>query len=124
MVYDVNIGQHSNGEFEIKGIENLVNEKDLVDFPSQSVDAHSKDPNPSSFKCNLDMTKMKQLQWQDTHIAETAIKSKSKKGDKTLNYLDKYGIGYREITMDQIFLMQLWCHKLCNPIFYMRAIMH
>ena len=84
MVCDVNIIQHSNKEFEIKGIKYLVNKKDLDDLPSQSVDACSKDPHPSPFKCNLDMTKVKQLQQQGVYLAEIAIKCKSKKWDETL----------------------------------------
>ena len=97
MVCDVNISQHSNSKFEIKGIKYLVNEKDLDDLPSQSVDAHSKDHNPSPFKFNLDMTNVKQLQQQDVHITEIATKCKSKKWDKTLYYSDEHGIVYRKI---------------------------
>ena len=59
MVCDINISQSSNRAFEIKGVIYLIDEKDLDDIPSESVDAHSKDPNPQPFKCNLDMTKVK-----------------------------------------------------------------
>ena len=56
-----NISQHPNGEFEIKGSEYLIDEKDLDDLPSQSVDAHLKNHSSSPFICNLCMTKVKQL---------------------------------------------------------------
>ena len=82
IVCDVYISQHSNREFEIKGIKYLIDEKELDDLPSQSTDTHSRDPNPSSFKCNLDITKVKQLQQQDTHITEIATKCKRKMWDK------------------------------------------
>ena len=44
------------------GIKYLITEKDLNDFPSQSVDMNSKDHSLLPFKFNLDMTKVKQLQ--------------------------------------------------------------
>ena len=46
MICDINISQHPNREFETKGIKYLINEKDLNDLPSESVDAHSKDQIP------------------------------------------------------------------------------
>ena len=55
IVCGVHISQHSNREFEIKCIKYIIDEKDLDDFPSHGTDAHSSDPNPSLFKCNLDM---------------------------------------------------------------------
>ena len=54
-ICDFDINQHSSKELEIKGIKYLIDEKHLDNFPSQSTDAHSRDPNPSSFKGNLDM---------------------------------------------------------------------
>ena len=95
MVCDVNISQHFYKEFEIKGIKYLVNEKDLDDLPSQSIDVHSKDHDPSSFKCNIDMTKVKQLQQQDTHTTEIATKCKSKKWNKPHYYWTNMGL-YKE----------------------------
>ena len=53
MVYDINISQQPNREFEIKGIEYLIYGKYLDDLPSQSVDAHPKDPNPSPSNVTL-----------------------------------------------------------------------
>ena len=50
IICDVDISKHSNKEFEIKDIKYHIDEKDLNSFPSLSTD-----PNPSSFKCNLDM---------------------------------------------------------------------
>ena len=41
MVCDINISQHPNRDFKMKGIKYLINEKDLDDIPLQSVDAHS-----------------------------------------------------------------------------------
>ena len=97
IISDINISQYSNREFEIKGIKYLIDEKDLDDPPSQIVDAHSKDPNPSPFKCNLDMTKVQQLQQQDTDITEIDTRCKSKKWDKIFCYFDEHGIGYQKM---------------------------
>ena len=96
-VCDINLSQHPNKEFDIKGIKYLINEEDIDYLPSESVDAHFKDPKPSSFKCSHDMTKVKQLQQQDTHIAEIVTQCKSIKLDKTLYYLDEHGIVYWKI---------------------------
>ena len=82
--FDVNLSQPSNIKFEIKGIKYLLNEKDLDDFPSQSVDAHFKDPNASTFKHKIDMLKVKHLQKKNTRIAKKATKYKSKKWHQTL----------------------------------------
>ena len=60
IICDVDISQHSNKEFEFKGIKYLIDEKELDDFSLQSTDTHSRDTNPSFFKCSLDMTKVKQ----------------------------------------------------------------
>ena len=43
------------------------------------------------------MTKVKQLQQEDTHITDIATKCKSKKWDKTLYIFDKHGIVYKRI---------------------------
>ena len=104
-----------NRKFEIKDIKYLVDEKDLDDLPSKSVDANSKDPDPSPFKCNLDMTKVKQSQQQETYITERATKCKSKKWNKTLCYLDKHEIVYRKIENRSNIFMHLCCYKLSNP---------
>ena len=43
---------------------------------------------------NLDLAKIKHLQYQDLHISKIADKCKSKKNDKTAYYLDTHGITY------------------------------
>ena len=71
-------------EFEVKGIiKYLAIEKNLDDVLSQSVDAHPKNHNLTPYKCNLGITKEKQLQQQDSHIIEIVMQGKSKKWEKT-----------------------------------------
>ena len=88
IICDVNISQNSYKEL-------YIYEKYLDDFPSQSTDTNSRDLNPSSLKWNIDMTKVKLLEQQDTHIAEIATKCKSKKWDITLYFLNEHATVYQ-----------------------------
>ena len=62
LLCDINISRHSYREFENKGTEYLINEKDLDDLPSHSIASHPKDPNPTPLNCNHDMRKVKHVQ--------------------------------------------------------------
>ena len=68
---------------------------------------------------------IKQLQQQDGHITKITEKCKSKKNDKTSNYLDEHGITYRKI-MDRpnIFHAIMVPNTLQAYIYYMKATMH
>ena len=62
--------------------------------------------------------RIKQLQWQNMHLSKIITRCKSQHyHDKTSYYLDEHGIAYKKSKMDQIFSMQLWSLKICNPIY-------
>ena len=86
-----NDNQHLNREFEVQDIKYLINENDLDDLPPQRKGEYSGD------LMHLDMGKIKQLQQQDTHIADIATRCKPMKWDKTPYFLDECYIVFRKI---------------------------
>ena len=87
--------QDNNQDFEIDAVKYQLDKKDLDDLSSQDTSTHFEDHIP--FKCNLDLTKVKQLQQQDMHISKLITEFKSKNHDKTLCYLDEDSIAYGKI---------------------------
>ena len=113
IVCDVDINQHSNREFEIKGVKFLIDEKDTDDLPLRSKDEYYGDHIHSY------ITKVKQLQ-QDTHINYITTKFQSRKWDKTLYFLDEHGIIYRKIKDESNIFHSIMVPQTLEPyILYM-----
>ena len=93
-VCNVDTSHDANQDFTVDSVKYQLDEKDLDDLSLQDTTTHLKDPSP--FKCNLDPTKVKQLQHQDMHISKIITMCKSKNVIRHY-YLDEHGIAYRKI---------------------------
>ena len=118
MVCSVDSNQKFNQDFEIDGIKyqlDTVHKDDLL-FPNTAVKPKPEDP--TQYK--LDLTEVKQLQGQDTHLSKIIEKCTSHSHhDKTSYHLDENGIVYRKVRDgSNIFHVIMFPQKLQPYILY------
>ena len=96
-------------------MKNYLDEKDLNDLSSHDADMHSGDSNPLYLNSSLDLTKIRYIQQQDTHISEIVDKCKSMKYDKILYYLHEHGIAYAKIKDGQNIFHAIMVPQMLQP---------